>query len=154
MALLLSVTGCRHTCCPSSSAHAEGTRIYQVRGVIREIKDDGRGVDWDRVRARARAAGLPHASHQELVDALFSDGFSTRDTAGDLSGRGVGLGALRAAAWVVTVPLPDGRTLGAPTWPLGDAKAKRGAMPPMDQWASTWIDAVLSMVDTTEEVGF
>jgi hypothetical protein len=31
--------------------------------------------------------------------------------------------ALRAAAWVVTVPLSDGRTLGAPTWPLGDAKA-------------------------------
>ena len=42
MALLLSVAGCRHTCCPPPSSQAEGTRIYQVRGVIREIKDDGR----------------------------------------------------------------------------------------------------------------
>ncbi|MCE9571699.1 MAG: Hpt domain-containing protein [Deltaproteobacteria bacterium] len=63
-----------------------------------EIKDDGRGVDWERVRARASAAGLPHATSQELVDALFSDGFSTKDGVSDLSGRGVGLGALRAAA--------------------------------------------------------
>ena len=39
-------------------------------------------------------------------------------------------------------------------WLLGDAKAKRGAMPPMDQWAATWIDAVLAMTDTSDEVGF
>lgn len=67
-------------------------------GVVLEIRDDGRGVDWDKVRTKAQAAGLPHASDSELVEALFADGFSTRGEVGALSGRGVGLAALRAAA--------------------------------------------------------
>jgi two-component system chemotaxis sensor kinase CheA len=59
------------------------------------VRDDGRGIDWERVRSRARQLGVPHASESDLVDALFADGLTTRDQAGDLSGRGVGLSALR-----------------------------------------------------------
>jgi two-component system chemotaxis sensor kinase CheA len=62
-----------------------------------EIEDNGRGVDWARVAERARAQGLPCADEADLVDALFHDGFSTRDVATDISGRGVGLSALRHA---------------------------------------------------------
>ena len=61
-----------------------------------ELRDDGRGVDWERVRARALTRGLPAASHEDLVEALFSNGLSTRDEASQYSGRGIGMGALRA----------------------------------------------------------
>jgi len=60
------------------------------------IEDDGRGIDWDRVRERAQARGLPTASTSDLVAALFSDEFSTRDEATSISGRGVGLAAVQA----------------------------------------------------------
>lgn len=62
-----------------------------------EIADDGRGVDWARVRDRARQRGLPCDTKQDLESALFADGLSTRDTADEVSGRGVGLGATLAA---------------------------------------------------------
>jgi predicted ATPase/PAS domain-containing protein len=60
------------------------------------IQDDGRGVDWDRVRERAQARGLPTSSRSDLATALFSDRFSTRDEATSISGRGVGLAAVQA----------------------------------------------------------
>ena len=65
--------------------------------VVIELRDDGGGIDWDAVRARARAANLPAATHEDLVAALFSDGITTKDEVSEVSGRGVGLAALRAA---------------------------------------------------------
>lgn len=65
--------------------------------IVLSVRDDGRGVDWSRLEARAAEKGLPHATHAELVEAMFADGVSTRDRASEISGRGVGLGALRAA---------------------------------------------------------
>jgi len=62
-----------------------------------EVEDDGRGIDWEAIRARARAAGLPCSTKSELLYALCADGLSTRDTASELSGRGVGMAAVRAA---------------------------------------------------------
>jgi two-component system chemotaxis sensor kinase CheA len=59
------------------------------------MRDDGPGVCWERVREKAVAAGLPHATHDELVEALFTDGLSTKDEVSAISGRGVGLSALR-----------------------------------------------------------
>jgi chemotaxis protein histidine kinase CheA len=64
--------------------------------VVIEVADDGRGIDWTALRARAQAAGLPYETPEELHDALFHDGLSTRDTADDVAGRGIGMGALRA----------------------------------------------------------
>ena len=63
-----------------------------------EISDDGRGIDWARVRERAEARGIPHANQAELVEALFSDGLSTAEAVTDVSGRGVGMSAVRDAA--------------------------------------------------------
>jgi two-component system chemotaxis sensor kinase CheA len=62
-----------------------------------EIEDGGRGIDWDRLATVARAAGRRADTHDELVEALFSDGVSTRTEVTDLSGRGVGLAAVRGA---------------------------------------------------------
>jgi len=58
------------------------------------ITDDGRGVDWDRISQKAAAMGLPADSEQALLDAMFTDGLTTRDAASMVSGRGVGMGAV------------------------------------------------------------
>jgi two-component system chemotaxis sensor kinase CheA len=63
--------------------------------VVIEVGDDGRGIDWDTVRSRAQQASRPHATHADLIDAILSDGISTRAEVTETSGRGVGLAALR-----------------------------------------------------------
>jgi HPt (histidine-containing phosphotransfer) domain-containing protein len=62
-----------------------------------EIADDGCGIEWDRVTAKARSLDLPCATREDLVEALFIDGVSTKETVSELSGRGVGMSAARAA---------------------------------------------------------
>jgi two-component system chemotaxis sensor kinase CheA len=63
-----------------------------------EFSDDGRGVSWERVREKAKERGLAHTTDQDLVNALFSDGLSTAESVSDVSGRGVGMSAVRDAA--------------------------------------------------------
>src|SRR5579883_2900435 len=62
-----------------------------------EVTDDGPGIDWSAVAVKARSLRLPCQAHADLVDALFRDGVSTKGDVTELSGRGVGLGAARAA---------------------------------------------------------
>jgi two-component system chemotaxis sensor kinase CheA len=62
-----------------------------------QVSDDGRGIDWERIRERAREAGLPHQNQSALVDALFAEGLSTAENVTRVSGRGIGLSALRQA---------------------------------------------------------
>ena len=62
------------------------------------IRDDGQGIDWDRLAAKAAASGLPHETDQDRMEALFAEGISNRDAASMTSGRGTGMGALREAA--------------------------------------------------------
>lgn len=62
-----------------------------------ELSDNGHGVAWERIREKAQELGLPHATREQLVAAMFADGLSTRDQASDTSGRGVGMGAVREA---------------------------------------------------------
>jgi two-component system, chemotaxis family, sensor kinase CheA len=81
------------------------------RGPVIAIEDDGRGIDQDAVRRRAGELGLDAtASPAELV---LSHGLTTRDTAEDLAGRGVGLSAVRAevekAGYSVTLTSESGR---------------------------------------------
>jgi len=80
-------------------AHGELQLVTRTDGntVVIEVSDDGRGIDWEAVRAAARAAGLKHATHDDLVAAMFSDGLTTRSAVSETSGRGVGLAALREA---------------------------------------------------------
>jgi two-component system chemotaxis sensor kinase CheA len=63
-------------------------------GLTIEVADDGRGIDWSTLTARARERGVVVGKKE---DALFADGVTTRDSAGDVSGRGVGMSAVRAA---------------------------------------------------------
>jgi len=67
------------------------------------IEDDGRGVAWEAVRARGVALGLLPAvlgapiTEEDLLDVLFRPGFSTLHRVSTVSGRGIGLDAVRAA---------------------------------------------------------
>jgi two-component system chemotaxis sensor kinase CheA len=69
--------------------------------VTLEIADDGRGVDIEAVKRRARAIGIPTGDHplegSELLGILCAPGFSTRDTADRAAGRGVGMGLVQSA---------------------------------------------------------
>lgn len=69
-------------------------RLRQGEIVI-EVKDDGRGIDWQRVRELAAQRGLPSQSQRDLEQALFSDGFSLKYQVSETSGRGVGLAAVK-----------------------------------------------------------
>jgi two-component system, chemotaxis family, sensor kinase CheA len=64
---------------------------------IVSIADDGKGIDWEAIRALASRQGLPNETEDDLVNALFEDGLSTSTSVTDTSGRGVGMGALKAA---------------------------------------------------------
>jgi len=67
--------------------------------VVINVADDGRGIDLGRVRAVAIARGLAEPatllSEEAAHELLFAHGFSTRQDATNLSGRGVGLDAVR-----------------------------------------------------------
>jgi len=65
------------------------------RKLVVEIEDDGRGISWDGVRAAALKLGLPTATEDDLVRAMFSSGLTTKTEVSTLSGRGIGLSAVR-----------------------------------------------------------
>jgi len=62
--------------------------------VIR-FTDDGRGIDGERVLARAKERGV--ADTTDPVALVFVDGVSTAEVTTTISGRGVGMGAVKAA---------------------------------------------------------
>ncbi|HYX37489.1 MAG TPA: ATP-binding protein [Oligoflexus sp.] len=67
------------------------------------IADDGRGLDPDIISRRAVEKGLVTAeacqnlSKEEIYEFIFASGFSTKDQATEISGRGLGMEALRQA---------------------------------------------------------
>lgn len=69
--------------------------------VLIEISDDGSGIDYDRIKAKAVARGMitrdeaDSALGRDLLELLFRSGFSTKDEISKLSGRGVGLDVVR-----------------------------------------------------------
>jgi two-component system sensor histidine kinase and response regulator WspE len=66
------------------------------------LTDDGRGIDVERLRARAIARGLvakavaDQLTELELLEFLFLPGFSTKDQVTEISGRGVGLDVVQS----------------------------------------------------------
>lgn len=77
-------------------AYHEGSQV------VIEISDDGRGVNVERVRAKALENGLMSSeelnklSEQETCRLIFMAGFSTADQVSEVSGRGVGMDVVRS----------------------------------------------------------
>jgi two-component system chemotaxis sensor kinase CheA len=67
-----------------------------------EVRDDGAGIDPDKIRRKAIEKGLfeteaaARLSPEECLQLLFLPGFSTRDEVSDLSGRGVGMDVVQS----------------------------------------------------------
>ena len=77
-------------------AHHEGGHV------VIEVRDDGGGLDHQRILAKAITAGLVREEQAPELDArriesfVFEPGFSTAATVTNISGRGVGLDVVRA----------------------------------------------------------
>ncbi|MPV39161.1 chemotaxis protein CheA [Georgenia subflava] len=75
--------------------------IHSGGHVVIEVADDGRGIDPDKVAAKAVATGRRTAaqiaamSRTEILELLFEPGMSTADTVSTVSGRGVGMDVVR-----------------------------------------------------------
>ncbi len=67
--------------------------------VVIEIEDDGRGLDFKAIQEKAAQCGLiePGSApkEEELIECLFSPGFSTTSEVSEISGRGVGLDVVK-----------------------------------------------------------
>lgn len=85
---------------PANAVVGLGFAVTDGRLVL-NVEDDGRGLDFDRIRAKAMDLGLFTAdeaaelSRQNLIDLIFDPGFSTKGAVDDLSGRGMGLSVVR-----------------------------------------------------------
>ncbi|MEO8701000.1 MAG: ATP-binding protein [Kofleriaceae bacterium] len=108
----------------------------RIRGGMRDdtftltVADDGRGIQFERVRARAVELGMvtriaaTGLDRDKLVELMCQPGFSTRTEANEVSGRGIGLDAVRAGivelggtlcataevgkgtTWTIRIPVP------------------------------------------------
>lgn len=73
------------------SAELRGAQVNIV------VSDDGRGLDHERIREKAREKNLPTPSdEQDLVRLIFVPGFSTASKVTDVSGRGIGMDVVKA----------------------------------------------------------
>jgi chemosensory pili system protein ChpA (sensor histidine kinase/response regulator) len=77
-------------------AYHRGNHIYI------EVEDDGRGIDYERVKLSAIERGLvspetaDRLTERDLREMLFHPGFTTAPVKTELAGRGVGLDVVRA----------------------------------------------------------
>jgi signal transduction histidine kinase len=80
-----------------SEAGTIACRVSRVDGtVVLEISDDGAGIDEVTLRRRAASLKVGNTADWSREDLVFADGLSCRDNATELSGRGVGMAAVRA----------------------------------------------------------
>ena len=99
----------------SGALRIEATREKDAIRIA--VSDDGAGMNLVALRERSVAAGLVHATlaedlpPEELVELAFRPGLSTAASVSDISGRGVGMDAVRAtleslggAVWLKTRP--------------------------------------------------
>jgi len=74
---------------------------HQGGNIIIEIKDDGAGINKQRVRNKAIEKGIiseaDKLSDEEINNLIFAPGFSTAEVVSDVSGRGVGMDVVKTS---------------------------------------------------------
>lgn len=72
---------------------------HQGGNIVVEIRDDGKGLDRDKILEKARERGLIQEgdaiADEKIYDLIFQPGFSTAEVVSDVSGRGVGMDVVR-----------------------------------------------------------
>lgn len=100
----------------------QGTVTLRARAdapgrVVIEVEDDGGGIDYAAIAARADAGGLPRPAagwtEETLREVLFAPGFSTREVADETAGRGQGMSVsartIEAAGGILRVTSQAGK---------------------------------------------
>ena len=87
----------------ASRRPADPLNAYHEGGhIIIEISDDGRGLNTDRIKAKALANGLATEAElegmnpQQIQQFIMRAGFSTAEKITNVSGRGVGMDVVRS----------------------------------------------------------
>ncbi|BDV01064.1 chemotaxis protein CheA [Thermodesulfomicrobium sp. WS] len=87
--------------------------------VVLTIEDDGRGIDVERVRAKALEKGIISAdvtlSHEECLQLIFAPGLSTAQKVSNVSGRGVGMDVVKRNIEALRGRISIASTLGQGT---------------------------------------
>ncbi|OZG75291.1 chemotaxis protein CheA [Hahella sp. CCB-MM4] len=72
---------------------------HQVGNIVIEVEDDGKGLDPAKLLDKAKKKGLISEetifNDQQAFELIFLPGFSTKEQASDLSGRGVGMDVVK-----------------------------------------------------------
>jgi two-component system chemotaxis sensor kinase CheA len=72
---------------------------HQGSNIVVELQDDGRGIDPEKVLAKARRQGLIadglQLSREDIINLVFLPGFSTAEKVTAVSGRGVGMDVVK-----------------------------------------------------------
>lgn len=83
----------------SLTGHVFLSAFHRAGHIVIEVRDDGKGLDADKLIAKAKAKGLLEAeavlSPEQAYQLIFLPGFSTKEQVTDLSGRGVGMDVVR-----------------------------------------------------------
>ena len=105
----------------ASGKPAMGTVSVDLRhegnDVSVEFRDDGAGLDLERIRSRALAQGLiePNSdvSDSDVANLIFMPGFSTADEVTELAGRGIGMDVVRSEVQALGGRIETNTTAGA-----------------------------------------
>jgi len=83
----------------SETGVIELSAFHQGGNIVIQIKDDGAGLNKDKIINKAKENGLlsneERLSDDQIYDLIFRPGFSTADVVSDVSGRGVGMDVVR-----------------------------------------------------------
>ena len=95
----LKVPDVRKEAGKQAEGHLEINAYHQGGSIVIEVKDDGRGLNEQKILQRGLERGLVEAGDrpptERIYDLIFHAGFSTADQVSDVSGRGVGLDVVR-----------------------------------------------------------
>ncbi|MEL7077099.1 MAG: response regulator [Cyanobacteria bacterium J06582_2] len=86
----------------SATGSIEIRAYYQGNQTVIEVKDDGKGLDLNRITQKGIEQGLispqeaATASKERLYELIFEPGFSTASKVSEISGRGVGMNIVRS----------------------------------------------------------
>ncbi|WP_242045725.1 MULTISPECIES: hybrid sensor histidine kinase/response regulator [unclassified Calothrix] len=95
--------------------------FHQGNQTVISVGDDGAGIDTERIKAKALRLGMltPEEAKAitriEIYDLLFQSGFSIKDKADEISGRGVGMDVVRSEISEIRGAVNTDSTLGKGT---------------------------------------